>query len=139
MSLNIFLRRKKNKSSANYPKDYIQIDISGYGLNITHNCNLCASKVLLHTPEKKTSRIYIADNLSLYSVLWYGDEHNIIQAKDAIPYIQEGLDELIRNMKYYEQFDSPNNYGNVLTLVKFCSMMLYSCRANPNAYLEFER
>lgn len=138
MSLDIYLRKRKY-CSADLDCDYIDTQISRYCLNITHNCNRCAMQVHLQTPEYIGNNIYIANKLTLYDVLWHGEEHKIIQARDIVPYVKEGLQELIDNVKYYSQFDPPNGYGDVFSLIRFCIMTFYACKENPKAYLEFSR
>ena len=139
MSLNIHLRNKKNEQTAKYPDDYVDICISGHLLNVTHNCGHCASKVCLRIPERVADNIYIFKRLTLYDVLWHGNEHNIIQAKDIILYVKEGLNILINNTEYYSQFDPENHWGDVWSLINFCILLLNACKNNPYTYLEFSR
>ena len=136
MGLDIHLRKNKVVTSFD-ENNYINNWIGGYGLNITHNCNVCALHVKLTTPECINNNIYISNKLTLYDVLWHGDEHNIVQAKDIIPYVKEGLYELINHVIYYQQFDPPNGYGDVFSLIRFCIILLAKCQKYPKSYLEF--
>ena len=139
MSLDIFFRKHKPDSDFDEDNDYLDNWIGSYPANVTHNCNKCAAEVKLKTPEKIKDNIYQYTELTLFDVLWRGNEHNIIQAKEMIPYVKEGLNELINNVKFYQQFDSPNGYGNVFSLIRFCVILLACCKDYPEAYLEFSR
>ena len=139
MSLDIYLRKHKPIPNEDSDDDFYDTWIGSYGLNITHNCNKCAAQVHLKTPEHIGNNIYIANTLTLYDILWRGNEHNIIQAKEIIPYVKEGLNKLMNNIRFYQQFDPPNGYGNIYSLIRFCIILITNCKENPEAYLEFSR
>ena len=125
---------RKDKNFSNDPDLFKPIR---YCMQITHNCNNCAGHVLLkHTSPSKE---LIQTQLTLYDVLWHGEEHEIFQAKQMIPFLEEALPELMNNYKHYHQFDAPNGYGDVFTLIRFCIMMLVECKEKPEAYLFYSR
>jgi len=63
----------------------------------------------------------------------------MIKAKDIIPKLEVGLEDLIKRPEYYEQFNSPNGWGMYEHFVPFVSKYLDACKEYPEAIVKVDR
>ncbi len=83
--------------------------------NITHNLNT------------------MADTAGLYAALWRPEEIGVKTAEELIPFLEDGLEALRANPKYYKQFNPESGCGSYEGLVRFVEEYLQACRENPDA------
>jgi len=90
-----------------------QINDEFYHANITHNLN------------------EMARHAGIYYVLWRPEELGATQAKDILPYLEDGLIDLKARPDYYRQFNAPNGWGMYEHFVPFVEEYLKACEENP--------
>lgn len=88
-----------------------------YWANITHNLGTMAKEA------------------GIYKALWRPDENGYIQAKDIIPIVEKGLQNMIDRPSYFEQFDSPNGWGLYKHFVPWIAKYLEALKQYPNSYI----
>lgn len=75
----------------------------------------------------------------LYKPLWRPEEIGITYAKELIPYLSNGLSELVSKPNEYKQFNSPNGWGTYQNLVKFTTEVYLACLDNPDVLIIADR
>ncbi|MFI3293523.1 MAG: hypothetical protein SNI70_08395 [Rikenellaceae bacterium] len=83
--------------------------------NITHNLNVMAKEA------------------GIYEVLWHPERVNISSAKDMIPILETGVEELEKNPEKYKKYNPENGWGDYENLVKFAKSVLNDCYKYPDA------
>jgi len=91
-----------------------------YGGNITHNLNTMAAKA------------------GIYEQIWQPKRNGIIYAHQLVGPLQKGLEELVSNLDFYEQFNPANGWGDYAGLVRFVREYLEACKAWPEAKVRAE-
>lgn len=89
--------------------------------NITHNLVTMASKA------------------GLYECLWRPDEIGIVYAKDLVPPLRAGLQQLLEDPENFEEYNPPNGWGNYDILLAFCARYLAACVKYPEAMIKVSR
>ena len=89
--------------------------------NITHNLGEMANKA------------------DIYKACWRPEEIGAIIAKDIIPILEKGLEEMKMRPDYYRQFDSPNGWGTYDHFVPWVEEYLMACKKYPDAIIEVDR
>jgi hypothetical protein len=92
-----------------------------YDDNITHN--LCE----------------MADKAGIYKALCKPEEIGAKYAKDIIEVVEKGLADLKARPEYFEQFNSPNEWGMYKHFVPFVSDYLDALKENPDAEIHISR
>lgn len=89
--------------------------------NITHNLNTMAEKA------------------GIYQACWRPEEINCKFAKDIIPLLKKGLEELKSKPDYFKQFDAENGWGTYKQFVPWVEKYLKACEENPDAIINVSR
>lgn len=89
--------------------------------NITHNLNK------------------MAKDAGIYECCWRPDEVGIKKAKEMIPLLEKGLQELKSKPEYFKQFNPENGWGKYEGLVEFVENYLKACRDYPDADIKVSR
>lgn len=102
---------------------YLKTEDEGYvfDYNITHNLAKMASEA------------------NLYDYLWRPYENGFETAEQIIPYLKEGLLELVCNEEHYSSFNPKNGWGSYDGLAKFVAKYLNACSNYPHAKIEVSR
>lgn len=82
--------------------------------------------------------IAMAKVCELYKPLWKPEELNITYARELIPYLSDGLSELVSKPDEYKQFNSTNGWGTYQGLIRFATDVYISCLDNPNLVIYVE-
>lgn len=90
--------------------------------NITHNLAEMADEVV-----------------NLYKALWEPEEIGIFKAKDAVPFLRCGIDNLKKNPEHFKKFNPKNGWGDYDVLIEFINEYLTACEENPEAEIEISR
>lgn len=78
----------------------------------------------------------MAAEAGLYEVMWGPVENGIIYAKDAIPYLQDGVLNLKERPEYFKRFNPANGWGNYQKLLECASSFLEKCKERPEAKIK---
>ena len=89
-----------------------------YWSNITHNLN------------------EMAEAAGIYKALWRPEEINAKFAKDIIPIVERGLNDLKARPDYFKQFNSPNGWGMYKNFVYFVEEYLDALKRYPESTIE---
>jgi len=81
----------------------------------------------------------MAEKAGIYKVLWRPDEHNFVNASDAIDILEKGLKKLKDNPDKFKKYDSENGWGLYIHFVPFVEAVLEACKKYPNALIEVSR
>lgn len=85
--------------------------------NITHNLNT------------------MADKAGVYKALWRPNEINCKYAKDILPILEKGLNELKSNPDKYKKYNPDNGWGDYHNLINFIEETIKACKEFPNGKL----
>jgi hypothetical protein len=125
MSLDVYLVGPECKSKCSCPTCFNEHEKTDqpeyYWSNITHNLGQMAEKA------------------GLYKYLWRPEEVNISTAKELIPRLTNGLEELLKHPDYYKKFNPDNGWGDYDGLVKFVTDYLTACVCHPDAIVRASR
>jgi hypothetical protein len=89
--------------------------------NITHNLN------------------EMADAAGLYEACWRPENIKAEKAKDIIPILAKGLEDMKARPTFYKQYNSSNGWGVYENLVEFVESYLNACREYPDATIDISR
>ena len=78
----------------------------------------------------------MADKAGIYEALWHPEELDITKAEQLIEILDEGLEKLKGDPKYYQQFNSENGWGLYGNFVSFVSRVLRACKEYPKGKVE---
>ena len=121
----------------------LSVNIRVNNHSLTHNLTKLASHVPVGTQKRYTgsnSDDYEMYDLSLYDVLWHGDEHSIYTLSDIREYLIIALEYLNNNYEDLSQYNSENGWGNIDNVINVVSNLIKDCNIYDNdAYLEFCR
>lgn len=92
-----------------------------YKANITHNLNETAMEA------------------GIYEACWRPDEIGITKARDIIPILKKGYEDMKARPAYYRQFDSPNGCGTYEDFLPWVEAYLDACKKYPDAIIEVSR
>jgi len=92
-----------------------------YWANITHNLGT------------------MADKAGIYKALWRPEEINKEFAKDIVPLLEDGLEDLKNRPEHFKQFNSKNGWGMYEHFVPFVEKYLEACKEYPNAKISISR
>ena len=65
------------------------------------------------------------------NALWRPEENNIKFAKDLIPLLEKGIDDLVCRPSYFKKFDATNGWGTHEQLLEIMKEFLDCCKRNP--------
>jgi hypothetical protein len=81
----------------------------------------------------------MAEFNGIYEALWRPDEIGITQAKELIPWLENGLISLMKNKKASMKYEPDNGWGSYEGLLKFTKNYLEACIENPDLSVEVSR
>jgi len=93
-------------------------EIEVFDANITHNLNKMASEA------------------GIYEALWHPDRLGAVYAKDIIPVLLAGYNELVENPETYKVFNNPDGWGMYEHFVPFVKKVLDACVQYPSAKIK---
>ena len=104
-----------------------------FSANITHNLNR------------------MADKASMYKALWYLTKTEddfyprvdrdipITLAKELLPYLEHGLNQLKTYPEFFKQFSAYNGWGTYEQFIPWLDKLIEACKQYPNALLKVSR
>lgn len=104
-----------------------------FSTNITHNLGRMADKVQLGCVHRGYNS---SSTLTLYQVLWRPEEVLVHRARELIPLLEAGYQELRARPEHYSQWNPENGWGTYHSLCSFVQEYLLACRENPDAEIE---
>lgn len=118
---------------------YEDDDNIAYHANITHNLNKMADEAgiyeALWRPYKlKTDRVF-----DTYDKELAFEESCRIQAKEIIPILEEGIERLKSDPRYFKRFNAENGWGTYEQFLPWVSKYLKACTEYPDAVIEVSR
>lgn len=93
-------------------------EVCVYDSNITHNLNRMANEA------------------GIYKALWCPADIEAVKAKNLIPILRSGLEELKANPNKYKAFNASNGWGKYENLVSFTEDYLQACKQYPESVIE---
>lgn len=76
----------------------------------------------------------MADKAGVYTALWRPEDLKDVRvAKDLIPYLVKGLQELADNYDTYQQYNPVNGWGNYANLISLIARYHIACIRFPDA------
>lgn len=81
----------------------------------------------------------MADKAGIYKALWRPEEIGAKLARDIIPLLEKGLDDLKERPSYFIQFNAKNGWGMYEHFVPFVGRYLNACKKNPEAIISVSR
>jgi hypothetical protein len=140
MSLDVSLFRK---SYLSYDKGvtYSEQREELYWSNITHNLNVMAEKSGIYEALWRPHRLKEGYNIpeGEHSAEWDFENANETTAKEIIPIIEKGLEDLKSRPEYFKQFNAENGWGLYKNFVPFVEDYLSACKEFPEAIVEVSR
>lgn len=145
MSLDVYLTSvpEKAKIDAEIVGVYVREDgqtrlMSMEGWNEQH-----PNRIPVTYAESKPSEIYsanithnlvpMAEAAGIYQHLWRPEELGISRAAQLVEPLEIGLAKLEADPQAFEQYNSPNGWGNYTDLVDFVIRYLAACKRYPDA------
>lgn len=99
--------------SLSYEEDGNTITV--FSANITHNLGR------------------MADAAGIYQALWRPEEEGYKQAKDIIPIVEKGLEQMKREPDLFRRLDAANGWGTYEQFVLWVEKYLAACKQYPSA------
>lgn len=78
----------------------------------------------------------MAKEAGLYLVMWHPEDIKVTKAKQAVPYLKEGIKNLRLNPDKYKKFNPVNGWGSYEGLLSSAEEYLSACVENPNSIIE---
>ena len=117
----------------------INLNVSVYHGNITHNLGKMAGEVPVGTTKAYLGQKVYDKELTLYDVLWRPEEQFMSTASDVLPYLEKGYMELLNKPEHYKTFSPENGWGTYDGLIKLLNNYITACKITPDAYIEADR
>ena len=106
-------------------------------LDISINCKCCESELFEKNITHNLGKM--AGEAGVYKALWRPEEINCKYAKDILPILEKGLEELKSDPKKYKQFNPENGWGKYESLVIFVGYVIDACKKYPEGILRISR
>lgn len=140
MSLDVYLTRTAYLS---YDKGvtYTEQEEELYWGNTTHNLGEMADKAGIYDALWRPYRLK-EDFNSLekdYNVEMEFENNSVTLAKDLIPLLEKGIEDLKARPEYFEQFNSPNGWGMYEHFVPLVEKYLNACKEYPDSIVKVSR
>lgn len=81
----------------------------------------------------------MADEAGIYYACWRPEEIGAKYAKDIIPLLEKGIEDMKARPGHYRQFDSSNGWGVYDDFMPWLDNYLEACRKYPDAVIEVSR
>ena len=120
MSLDVILFRKYHVTY-NEGKTLIERDEHVFEANITHNLTKMAKKA------------------GIYDACWRPEEIGATKAKDILPLLEKGYQDLKSRPEYFKQFNSSNGWGTYTDFLPWVKNYLEACEEFPEATIYVSR
>lgn len=108
--------------------------------NITHNLNEMAAKAGIYEacwrPYRLHSEYKPSDN---YVIEMEFEDSVTIKAKDIIPLLEKGYEDMKNRPKFYEKFNSTNGWGLYIHFLPWVKKYLDACKEYPDAIVKVDR
>ncbi len=75
----------------------------------------------------------MADKAGIYKACWRPEEIGAKYARDIIPLLEKGLEDMKARPDYFKQFNAPNGWGLYEHFVPWVEKYLAACKENPDA------
>lgn len=139
MSLDVHLYNK-TKHQCNCPDCTIGDEQLVYEANITHNLGTMAEEAgiykALWRPHMLKENWIPTDD---YNAEFEFEVTTTTLAKEIIPLLEKGLDDLKKRSEYFKKFDAANGWGKYVDFVPFVEDYLNACKEYPNAIVKVNR
>ena len=89
--------------------------------NITHNLNK------------------MADAAGFYKALWRPDEHGITKAKELLPFLEKGLEDMKSNPEKYKPLSASNGWGTYEQFIPWIERLIEACKEYPESNITVSR
>ncbi|MEI6556740.1 MAG: hypothetical protein WCL70_14220 [Paludibacter sp.] len=81
----------------------------------------------------------MATEAGIYYACWRPEEIDAKVAKDIIPLLEKGFEDMKSKPDYYKQFDSSNGWGIYVDFLPWVEEYLKACKAYPEAEISVSR
>ena len=81
----------------------------------------------------------MADAAGIYYACWRPEEINCKLARDIIPILEKGYEDMKSRPDYFKQFDSPNGWGLYIHFLPWVEKYLEACKTYPDAEISVSR
>lgn len=81
----------------------------------------------------------MAEEAGIYHHLWRPEEIGIYKAEQLVEPLERALSFLTTDRTRFEQFGTPNGWGNYNDFVQFVTRYLNACKTNPDADVRVSR
>lgn len=81
----------------------------------------------------------MATEAGIYYACWRPEEIEAKVAKDIIPLLEKGFEDMKSKPDYYKQFDSSNGWGIYVDFLPWVEEYLKACKAYPEAEISVSR
>lgn len=81
----------------------------------------------------------MADKAGIYKACWRPEEIGAEYARDIIPLLEKGLEDLKARPEYFKQFNAPNGWGLYEHFVPWVEKYINACKENPDAKISVWR
>jgi len=120
MSLDVVLYRKY-LVSYDGGKTHKEREEEMFEANITHNLG------------------EMADKAGIYEACWRPENIGAKKAKDILPILEKGYEDLKARPDYYKQFDSPNGWGLYEHFLPWVESYMNACKEYPETEIFVSR
>ncbi len=110
-----------------------------FSANITHNLNKMASEAGVYDACWRPYKLHkdYGRNDGVEDIEF--EQKVVMYAKDIVPFLQKGYDELRLKPEFYKQFDSPSGWGVYDNFLPWVKNYLDACLENPDATISVSR
>jgi hypothetical protein len=112
-----------------------------YSDNITHNLNAMADAAGIYEALWRPYQLKEGYNIpdGDHDAEYKFEEANPVKAREIIPIIEKGLEDMLARPEYYKTFDSPNGWGLYKNFVPFIEEYLGALKEYPESFVECNR
>lgn len=140
MSLDIYLEREVYLSydkGVTYEKKQEEL----FWVNITHNLNKMADKAGIYEALWRPYYLHpdCPKEFKGYDEEYSFEESHPMFAKDIIPVLEKGYEDMKSRPDYFKQFDSENGWGSYINFIPQIEKYLIACRLYPEAKITCSR
>jgi len=140
MSLDVTLYRNYHVSYDG-AKTFEEKQENLYSANITHNLGNMADAAGLYEALWRPHRLKEGYNIPEddHDAEYKFEEANPVRAREIIPIIEKGLEDMKARPDYYKTFDSENGWGLYVHFIPFIEKYLEALKEHPESFIECNR